>query len=133
MNTSKGDGKMSILDKVTRFIKRLFYKEVEKEVSKEVEKKVDDKFKEAVIPSEYSDFPVFKGNCISIQNKKTDKYIRLTMDFNKVTDEMIKDYIEKMNFEGFEKATNVRYDYKDKYIIFEPDGRYLHLVFHIKK
>ena len=124
---------MSILDKAIRFVKGLFRKEVEKEVEKEVKKEVEKKFKEAVIPQEYSEFPVFKGNCISLENKKTDKYIRLTMDFNKVNDEMIRDYIEKMNFEGFEQATAVRYDYKDKYIIFEPDGSYLHLVFHIKK
>ena len=124
---------MSILDRIIRKIKNLFVREAEKEVRKEVRKEVNEKIKKADIPLEYSEFPAFEGNCVSLSNKKTDKYIRLTMDFNKVTDEMIAKYIEKMQFEGFEQATAVRYDYKNKYIIFEPDGAYLHLVFHIKK
>ncbi|MBO4667226.1 MAG: hypothetical protein J5666_03765 [Bacilli bacterium] len=128
---------MSILNSIKRFVRRLLFKEVEKEVEKEVQKEVDkkvsEKYKEAVIPSEYSDFPVFVGNCVSMTNKKTDKYIRFTMDFNKVTPEMLKDYEAKMAYEGFTKETDVRYEYKNKYIIYEPDGSYLHLVFHIKK
>ena len=124
---------MSILDSVKRFIRRLLSNEVEKEAKKETTRIVEEKMKLADIPTEYSEFPHFKGNCVYATNKKTDKYIRFTMDFNHVKPAELSAYEEAMDFSGFKKATDVRYEYKNQYIIYEPEADTLHLVFHIKK
>ena len=124
---------MSILSTIKRFIRRLISNEVDSQVEKEVNKVVEEKMKLADIPTEYSEFPPFKGNCVYATNKKTDKYIRFTMDFNHVKPEELKAYEDAMDFNGFKKVTDVRYEYKNQYIIYEPEGDTLHLVFHIKK
>lgn len=67
--------------------------------------------------------------------KDTPEYVRYTYDYYNLDPstyvEMEKSFIK----EGYTKATDVRYDSKDmkSYIIFEPDGSHLHLVYHIKK
>ena len=124
---------MSILNSIKRFIRRFLSNEVDKEVQKETKKVVQEKMKLADIPADYSEFPPFNGNCVYATNKKTDKYIRFTMDFNHVEPAKLHEYEEKMEFNGFKKATDVRYEYKNQYIIYEPEGDTLHLVFHIKK
>lgn len=85
------------------------------------------------IPEEYNMFPVFDGHCVSISTRNENKYKRCTMDYQKVEDQSFNNFLSEITSFGFEKATNVRYDYGNKYIIVERNNNDLHLVFHIKK
>ncbi len=87
------------------------------------------------IPVEYQFFPVFEKEIKQrIQERKTDKYTRCTIDYNHVSQEESDNYISIVENYGYEKATKVRYDKGNTYIIIEyhPIVKRLHIVFHIK-
>ena len=67
-----------------------------------------------------------------ISTKVIDKYHRCTIDYEKSTVEKINEYRNQVVAAGYAKATDVRYEKGKEYIIIDPDGDYLHLVFHIK-
>ncbi len=84
------------------------------------------------IPEKYISFPVYNG----IMKKKpvettTDAYDRLTIFYKGTPDETFCDSILKY---GFEKATNVRYDKSNTYVIFEKSSsNTTKVAYHIKK
>jgi hypothetical protein len=84
------------------------------------------------IPSEYSHFPAFNGVIKDITTKNIDKYHRCTIDYNESTKEAIDDYRKKVVEAGYAKATDVRYEKGNEYIIIDPSDNYMHLVFHVK-
>ena len=85
------------------------------------------------IPEEYSEFPKFREECTDLTTKKTDKYIRCTMNFYNVTDREVEDYIYKLRTLGYERGSDVRFDKGNTYIIVDNGSSSLNLVFHIKR
>ncbi len=85
------------------------------------------------IPTQYSDFPIFSGKMTSITEKNEPHYIRCTMDYKNVSASDFSDYINTITTAGYVKASNVRYEKANTYIIVEYSGNSLHLVFHIKR
>ena len=84
------------------------------------------------IPTEYSHFPVFEGKINNVDTKKTDKYQRCSLKYYPVTVDQVNNYINRITSEGYVKASNVRYEKNNEYIIAEDKGSSLRLVFHIR-
>lgn len=84
------------------------------------------------VPGGYEHFPQFDGVIKDISTKVIDKYHRCTIDYEKSTVEKINEYRNQVVAAGYAKATDVRYEKGKEYIIIDPDGDCLHLVFHIK-
>lgn len=117
-------------------------KEIEKNVGADTLKNIKDAVSGAVsvggsknkeIPEEYSEFPKFREECTDLTTKKTDKYIRCTMNFYNVTDREVEDYIYKLRTLGYERGSDVRFDKGNTYIIVDNGSSSLNLVFHIKR
>ncbi len=84
------------------------------------------------VPSDYAHFPQFEGFIKELSTKNIDKYHRCTIDYDKTSEEKIEEYKASVVAAGYAKATDVRYEKGNEYIIIDPDGAYLHLVFHVK-
>ena len=84
------------------------------------------------IPEEYKEFPVFDGNIQSLDTKKTDKYQRCTIKYNNLSEDSVTKYRNMIVEAGYNKATDVRYEKNNSYIIVDFDGSDLELVYHIK-
>ena len=84
------------------------------------------------IPEEYKEFPVFEGHIKDLCTKKTDKYERCTIKYNNLSEDSVTQYRNKIVEAGFAKATDVRYEKNNTYIIVDFDGSDLELVYHIK-
>lgn len=84
------------------------------------------------VPAGYEHFPQFDGVIKDVSTKVIDKYHRCTIDYEESTTEKINEYRNQVVAAGYAKATDVRYEKGKEYIIIDPDGDYLHLVFHIK-
>ena len=117
-------------------------KEIEKNVGADTLKNIKDAVagaasaggnKNKEIPEEYSEFPKFREECTDLTTKKTDKYIRCTMNFYNVTDREVEDYIYKLRTLGYERGSDVRFDKGNTYIIVDNGSYSLNLVFHIKR
>lgn len=85
------------------------------------------------IPAQYSMFPGLRAQCVNGSNKETDEYVRCTLDYINVTDDIAQAFIASIEQAGFARVNEVRWDYQTMYIIFERDGSNAHLVYHIKK
>ena len=84
------------------------------------------------IPSEYSEFPVLEGVIYHLNTKKTDKYQRCTIKYNNLSEDVVTQYKNKIVERGYNKATDVRYEKNNTYIIVDFNGTDLELVYHIK-
>ena len=84
------------------------------------------------IPEEYKDFPLFEGTIKDLNTKKTDKYQRCTIKYNNLDEDSVTKYRNKIVETGFNKATDVRYEKNNEYIIVDFNGSDLELVYHIK-
>ena len=84
------------------------------------------------IPEEYKEFPVLPGVIYHLDTKKTDKYKRCTIKYNNLSLDVVTQYRNKIIEAGFNKATEVRYEKNNEYIIVDFDGADLTLVYHIK-
>ena len=93
--------------------------------------KIKKKYKK--IPDEYSSFPAFRENIEKLYTKNQSNYMRCTMDFRDVLEDELSKYISKITEERFIKMSEVRYEKENTYIIIDNAGKYLNLVFHIKK
>ena len=85
----------------------------------------------------YVDFPKIEkqeSDLFKIEEKQTEKYDRITMDYSNVSKYEFELYERKIEDYGFDKATNVRYDKNNTYVILEYNEKrqQLHVVFHIK-
>jgi len=85
------------------------------------------------IPDAYSQFPMFEGNITNLSERKEEKYTRCTMDYKNVSEEEFNNYILKVESLGYIKASKVKYEKENTYIIIERNSNMLHLVFHIKR
>ena len=79
------------------------------------------------IPEEYKEFPVLPGVIYHLNTKKTDKYQRCTIKYNNLSENVVTQYKNKIV-----KATDVRYEKNNTYIIVDFNGSDLELVYHIK-
>ena len=111
------------------------------EVGKELEKTVNDASatlnggntrSSKSVPEKYLGFPQFDGVISDVTVKDIDKYDRCTIDYNESTYDKIEEYRQKVVSAGYAKATNVRYEKGNEYIIIDPDDTYMHIVFHVK-
>lgn len=84
------------------------------------------------LDSRYDAFPVFSTNPSNVTYKSTDKYMRCSLDFNKVTNEEVDRYIMRLSGNGFSKKTDVRYEKDNTYVIVDKQGKALNIVYHIK-
>lgn len=83
------------------------------------------------IPEAFIEFPEYHGDLLEKPVLTTTKnYTRLTMLYNDYIDET---YFERLNSVGFKKASAVRYDRNDTYIIVEEIDDTTKVAFHIKK
>ena len=131
---------MGFLDK---FIKKVVGSEIGKEIKKfdnEISKTIKDNVGELKgrenqkeVPRDYLHFPQFDGTIGDVSTKSCDKYERCTLDYYKVEESQVREYIDKVIHEGYEKMTNVRYEKGNEYIIIENEDNSLHLVFHVKR
>ena len=110
-------------------------KDVASEVSKMEEVRRTEVEKAKTIPEAYGSFPKFSKECTHLDEKKTDKYQRCTMDYRGVTKQEVEDYQNSIKNEGYVQNTTVRFDKDNTYIIvdYSEAGQDLNLVFHIKK
>lgn len=85
------------------------------------------------IPEEYKDFPVLSGTITDLTTKKMDKYERCSITYYPVKSDVVNEYIDRIQKEGYIKATNVRYEKNNTYIIVdEISNEELNIVYHIK-
>lgn len=101
---------------------------------KEEKRKEEEKAK---LNEKYIDFPKIEKEesaLIKIEEKRTEKYDRITMDYSNVSIYEFELYERKIEDYGFNKETNVRYDKNNTYVILEYNEKRqtLHVVFHIK-
>lgn len=126
---------MGLFDKLVSIGKNI----VEDELEKKIVENIPNEYKTSLsrntksIPITYSEFPVFNGIISNMYEKNESNYKRCTIDYEKTTDDVIDNYISNVVSNGYIKASNVRYDKGNTYIIIENNDGYLHLVFHIKK
>ena len=87
------------------------------------------------LDEKYMNFPKIEKELKNIEEKITEKYDRITMDYINVSYIEYEMYEKKVEDYGFEKNSNVRYDKNNTYVIIEYSERRqsLHVVFHIKK
>ena len=85
------------------------------------------------IPEEYKDFPVLSGTITDLTTKKMDRYQRCSITYYPVKSDVVNEYIDRIQKEGYIKATNVRYEKNNTYIIVdEISNEELNIVYHIK-
>ncbi len=132
---------MGLFDKILRDVTRAVTDSVvENKVKPEIDKKIDSVFggnnissntSNYALPEKYSSFPKCVGTMIgrSIETN-TEKYDRITMNFS---GSVSSEFISLLEANGFRKATSVRYDNQNKYVIVEPMGSQTKIVYHIKK
>ena len=78
------------------------------------------------------DFPMCKGKKIWSNTRNTDKYNRKNFYYrNDIT--VMQSYIMDIEMNGFHKASPVRYEKENAYIIVEELNNQLHIAFHVKK
>jgi len=83
------------------------------------------------VPEKYKFFPTYDGTLRSLpQERNTYDYDRLTLLYEGTISE---NFLDKLYFEGFHKATDVRYDKDNTYIIVEGNGFVTKIAYHIKK
>lgn len=87
------------------------------------------------LDEKYMNFPKIEKEMEKIEEKITEKYDRITMDYIDVSYIEFEMYERRVEDYGFEKNSNVRYDKNNTYIILEHNEKRqtLHVVFHIKK
>ena len=82
------------------------------------------------IPEIFSEFPEYPGVLLEKpQITSASSYTRITMIYNDYINES---YAEKLQIYGFKKASNVRYDKDDTYVIVEEIDDTTKIVFHLK-
>lgn len=82
------------------------------------------------IPETFIEFPEYPGVLLEKpQITTTSNYIRITLLYNDYINES---YIEKLQMSGFKKASNVRYDKDNTYVIVEEIDDTTKIAFHIK-
>ncbi len=87
--------------------------------------------KKRKIPERYLEFPEYPGVAASKPKSiETDNYYRLTMMYK---GEPIYDYIRTIEFAGYVKGSEVRFDKDNTYIIVEKIGNKTKIAYHIKK
>ena len=133
---------MGIFGDIVKSITRGVVNEEVNKVERDIVNKVDESISSVKpkgeskykVPEKYLHFPQFDGVIENLYEKKESKYERCTMDYAQSTSEEIKKYISDVENAGYKKATDVRYEKGNEYIIIENqnEANYLHLVFHIK-
>ena len=111
-----------ILGTIIFFVIAIMISKKEKE---KLIRKMDDK---------YMNFPKLEKEIKEIEEKITEKYDRITMDYIDVSYIEFEMYERRVEDYGFEKNSNVRYDKNNTYVILEYNEKrqQLHVVFHIK-
>lgn len=83
------------------------------------------------IPEKYSAFPVYSGTMSKRPVETvTEKYDRLTL-FYKGEPDM--NYLSTLYMHGFQKASDVRHEKDNTYVIFEKLNKQTKIAYHIKK
>ena len=138
---------MGLFDNIVKAVKDSGITEAFEEAGKGIEKAVKDagidtdKLKESVkssstssktVPEKYTHFPQFDGEIKDLSTKAMNGYERCTIDYKESTKEKIEEYRKQAEEAGYKKATDVRYEKDNEYIIIDPDDTNMHLVFHIK-
>ena len=78
------------------------------------------------------EFPMYKGRKYWSDTRNTDKYNRKNF-YYKLDTTAMQNYLMDIEMNGFHKATPVRYEKENAYIIVEELNRQLHIAFHVKK
>ena len=83
------------------------------------------------IPSEYSNFPAYPGDiCRKPIEKHTENYDRISLVFK---GGLNKEFYNILTSAGYQKATDVRFEKDNTYVIVENLGNVTNVVYHIKK
>ncbi len=84
-----------------------------------------------IVPEKYSNFPVYNGSLESKPYESdTPKYSRLTLFYSGAPDI---NYFTILSANGFSKASDVRFDKGNTYVIVEDNGGSTKIAYHIKK
>lgn len=78
------------------------------------------------------EFPVFKGKKYWGNSRNTEKYYRKNF-YYKMDIALMQNYLMDIEMNGFYKASPVRYEKENAYIIVEELNKQLHIAFHVKK
>jgi hypothetical protein len=78
------------------------------------------------------EFPMCKGKKIWSNTRNTEKYNRRNF-YYKLDHMVMQNYIMDIEVNGFYKASPVRYEKENAYIIVEELNNQLHIAFHVKK
>lgn len=78
------------------------------------------------------EFPMCKGKKIWSNTRNTYKYSRKNY-YYRLDSMVMQNYIMDVESYGFHKASNVRYEKENAYIIIEELNNQLHIAFHVKR
>ena len=78
------------------------------------------------------EFPMFDGKHTWAESRNTSQYQRKNY-YYRVDQDKLYNYQSKLAEYGFMKATEVRYDRENAYVIVEEKDDRLHIAFHVKK
>ena len=82
------------------------------------------------IPEKYIEFPIYNGTMSEKPRETISKnYTRLTLFYSGKPNTQ---YLDSLYIAGFEKASDVRYERNNTYVIFEKIGNSTKIAFHIK-
>lgn len=125
---------MGLFDKLARMGKELMEDETVQKISEELKSAANSiEEKRTTIPEKYNEFPKFNGNISSVNEKNESKYERCTMYYKNISASDLNNYLDEITNNGYDKKTSVRYEKDNTYIIVDPKGNDLTLVFHIKR
>jgi hypothetical protein len=78
------------------------------------------------------EFPICKGKKIWSNTRNTYKYNRKNF-YYRMDVSLMQNYLMDIEMNGFHKASPVRYEKENAYIIVEELNNQLHIAFHVKK
>ena len=78
------------------------------------------------------EFPICKGKKIWSNTRNNHKYNRKNYYYRQDT-MVMQNYLMEVELNGFHKASPVRYEKENAYIIVEELNNQLHIAFHVKK
>jgi len=88
-------------------------------------------FQNYTIPEKYNEFPTYPGNMIEKPfERETNRYTRITIRYSGSPNS---EFISTLTQNEFIKATSVRYDKGNTYVIVDDLGNKTEIVYHIKK
>ena len=122
---------MGLLDRLINSAIDAAANKLDEKLQNTIENKFGGNKKEYTLPEEFSFFPKYEGTIVNgPERKSTEKYERITVFFEGLPNN---EYISQIQENGFYKASDVRYEKGNTYIIVDTNRGYTKIAYHIKK